>query len=133
VVEGNQTPLTSEFLAGRQSPPCPPHRNTVGIDPDEARKSPHLLEEAWNQDGSPAKELYRAIEILEWVADRALSSGVLAEQVNPYTNEPLSVSPLTWSHATFIIVVHEYINKLSALERCHHVSQAGKREGEAGH
>lgn len=63
-------------------------------------------------------ELDEAINIMEWVADRSLHSGVLAEQVNPYTNEPISVSPLTWSHATFITVVQEYINKLLEVERC---------------
>ncbi len=63
-------------------------------------------------------ELDKAIEIMEWVADHALPSGVLAEQVNPYTNEPLSVSPLTWSHAGFAIVVQEYINKLLDIEKC---------------
>jgi GH15 family glucan-1,4-alpha-glucosidase len=63
-------------------------------------------------------ELEKALEIMEWVADHALPSGALAEQVNPYTNEPLSVSPLTWSHASFTIVVQEYINKLLDIERC---------------
>jgi glucoamylase len=46
---------------------------------------------------------------LEWVAWRALPSGVLAEQVNPYTNDPLSVSPLTWSHAAYIATVQSYL------------------------
>jgi glucoamylase len=50
-----------------------------------------------------------ALEILEWAASRALPSGVLAEQVHPYTGEPLSVSPLTWSHATFVKTVQEYV------------------------
>jgi GH15 family glucan-1,4-alpha-glucosidase len=63
-------------------------------------------------------ELDRALLIMEWVADRALQSGVLAEQVNPLTNEPVSVSPLTWSHATFIIATQEYINKLIEIEQC---------------
>ena len=63
-------------------------------------------------------ELDKALEIMEWVADRTLHSGVLAEQVNPYTGEPLSVSPLTWSHASFVIVVQEYMNKLLNIEKC---------------
>lgn len=56
-----------------------------------------------------------AVKLLEWVADHALPSGVLAEQVHPYTNEPLSVSPLTWSHATFVTCVLEYIEKRKVL------------------
>ncbi|GAB4526247.1 MAG: glycoside hydrolase family 15 protein [Anaerolineales bacterium] len=51
----------------------------------------------------------QALELLRWVAEHALPSGVLAEQVNPYTNAPLSVSPLTWSHATFVSVVRAYL------------------------
>jgi len=60
-------------------------------------------------------DLREAARILEWVADHALESGVLAEQVHPYSNAPLSVSPLTWSHATFITVVLEFVEKQRAL------------------
>jgi GH15 family glucan-1,4-alpha-glucosidase len=42
-------------------------------------------------------------------------SGVLAEQVHPYSNEPLSVSPLTWSHATFVTCVLEYLDRKKQL------------------
>jgi len=63
-------------------------------------------------------ELDKAVDIMEWVVGHALPSGVLAEQINPYTNEPLSVSPLTWSHAGFAIVVQEYMNKLMSIEKC---------------
>jgi GH15 family glucan-1,4-alpha-glucosidase len=65
-----------------------------------------------------AGDLEKVLEIMHWVADRALPSGVLAEQINPFTNAPLSVSPLTWSHATFCIVAHKYMNKLIELEKC---------------
>ncbi len=64
------------------------------------------------------KELDKAMELMRWVADHALPSGVLAEQVNPHNNEPLSVSPLTWSHAAFIAVVQEYLDKLLETEKC---------------
>ena len=50
-----------------------------------------------------------ALRYLEWVADHALPSGVLAEQVNPQNGEPLSVSPLTWSHGSFIQTVQQFI------------------------
>jgi GH15 family glucan-1,4-alpha-glucosidase len=39
----------------------------------------------------------------------------LAEQVHPYTHAPLSVSPLTWSHATVVMTVREYLAKRAAL------------------
>jgi GH15 family glucan-1,4-alpha-glucosidase len=63
-----------------------------------------------------ARELRQtALPILEWVAEHALPSGVLAEQVHPYTNEPLSVSPLTWSHGTLVVAVLDYLERLEEL------------------
>jgi glucoamylase len=64
------------------------------------------------------EELQPALEAITWVVKRALASGVLAEQVHPYTGEPLSVSPLTWSHSTFVQTVLEYVEKLSGFGRC---------------
>jgi GH15 family glucan-1,4-alpha-glucosidase len=55
-------------------------------------------------------DLDRAKELLTWASEHALPSGVLAEQVNPFTNEPLSVSPLTWSHATFVSTSLAYLS-----------------------
>jgi GH15 family glucan-1,4-alpha-glucosidase len=66
---------------------------------------------------SPA-ELRVAQDILGWVDSRKLTSGVLAEQVHPFTNAPMSVSPLTWSHATVIEVVQAYLDKAEITERC---------------
>jgi len=56
-------------------------------------------------------DLESAKRLLRWVLARKSLSGLLAEQYNPYTSEPLSVSPLTWSHATFCEVVNHYIAK----------------------
>ncbi len=61
-------------------------------------------------------ELREALPLLEWVLRRAHESGVLAEQYHPYTGQPIGVSPLTWSHATVVIAVCEYLRKLRALE-----------------
>lgn len=56
-------------------------------------------------------DLSEVIKTMQWVVERALPSGVLAEQVNPENGSPLSVSPLTWSHAGFVILVHDYLDK----------------------
>ena len=56
-----------------------------------------------------------ALDILNWAAAHALPSGVMAEQVHPYTNAPLSVSPLTWSHATLVMTVREYMARQVAI------------------
>jgi len=60
-------------------------------------------------------DLKPAVEILQWVVQHGLRSGVLAEQVDPYTDAPLSVSPLTWSHAEVLITVHAYVDKYGKL------------------
>lgn len=46
-----------------------------------------------------------AQKIVEWVQDRMLKSGVLSEQINPYTFAFISVAPLAWSQAEFINTV----------------------------
>jgi GH15 family glucan-1,4-alpha-glucosidase len=63
-------------------------------------------------------ELEEALPIIGWAAERALPSGILGEQVDPFTDAPLSVSPLTWSHAMVVQVVMEYLEKIEGLRRC---------------
>ena len=56
-------------------------------------------------------DLEPALKLLEWTAAHALPSGVLAEQLDPQTGAPLSVSPLTWSHAAYVTAVCDYRDK----------------------
>ena len=67
------------------------------------------------------EDLDRGLEYLKWTNDKALPSGVLGEQLNPHTGEPISVSPLTWSHGTVITVIMHYLVK--------HAELTGKRSG----
>ena len=62
------------------------------------------------------EDLARPRALLDWCATRALRSGVLSEQVHPYTGEPLSVSPLTWSHAAFVSAVQHYARKSQSIK-----------------
>ena len=64
------------------------------------------------------KDLEEPLQILQWVADHALPSGVLAEQVHPVSGKPLSVSPLTWSHATFVASTRRIMRKISRIHQC---------------
>ncbi len=50
----------------------------------------------------------RCRELLEWTANHATPTGLLPEQVDRATGEPKSATPLTWSHSTFVDVVHKY-------------------------
>jgi len=65
------------------------------------------------------EDLKLAIPWIEWVCSRALPSGALAEQLNPLSGRPVGVSPLTWSHATLIATVQEYIQKYESLKEDH--------------
>jgi GH15 family glucan-1,4-alpha-glucosidase len=62
-------------------------------------------------------QLQKAIALLEWTVARALPSGVLPEQIDPYSGAPLSVSPLTWSHAAYVLAVHQVQERLAMLTK----------------
>lgn len=55
---------------------------------------------------------------LNWVKKHALSSGVMSEQLNPFTGEQISAAPLTWSHSEFVSTVLQYLKKLDDLGVC---------------
>jgi glucoamylase len=73
------------------------------------------LAEYFTASAKTVDDLARTLAILEWTANRALPSGILAEQIDPESGEAVSVSPLTWSHSTFVAAVHSYTNKLKEL------------------
>lgn len=57
-------------------------------------------------------------ERLGWVVRHALPSGILPEQLHPLNGDHLSVSPLTWSHAEYVLTVVQYLEKLEELGIC---------------
>lgn len=59
-----------------------------------------------------------AEDLMQWVAKYSSEAGILAEQLHPFTGEPLSVAPLTWSHATFIDTVMLYRSRLDDFGIC---------------
>lgn len=61
-----------------------------------------------------ATELAEVAKDIEWTAKYACS-GMLSEQLNPNTGEPISATPLTWSHAEFVRTVIEYDKKMKSL------------------
>jgi len=52
---------------------------------------------------------------LNWVEHNALRSGILSEQLDPYTGEQVGAAPLTWSHAEYVRTVIMYMRKLKEL------------------
>jgi GH15 family glucan-1,4-alpha-glucosidase len=56
----------------------------------------------------------RAKQLIEWATERASTTGLLSEQVNPYDGSPVGVLPLAWSHAAYILAVRRLVAQLSA-------------------
>jgi glucoamylase len=61
------------------------------------------------------EELQSALDLVRWARSKATASLVLPEQIDPYDGQPLSVAPLTWSHAQVISVVLGYLESSRAL------------------
>lgn len=68
-------------------------------------------------------QLEKARQLLEWVRMRTLPGGIMPEQINPSNSGPISASPLTWSHATYVLAVQEYGAKYKLLSNGHSAHQ----------
>jgi GH15 family glucan-1,4-alpha-glucosidase len=64
------------------------------------------------------KDLPDIVSDFTWVTQKALSSGILPEQVNAYDSNPLSAAPLIWSHAEYVLTIVSYLKKLQELGIC---------------
>jgi len=60
-------------------------------------------------------ELQDALDLVRWTHSKTTQSLLLPEQVNPYDGQPLSVAPLTWSHAQLVSVLRGYLESLRQL------------------
>ncbi len=88
---------------------------------DDSPGNPWIITSLWFAQYYIAKaKSLKDLEVpknwLDWTVSKALPSGVLSEQLDPYTGEQLSAAPLTWSHAEFVVTVAEYLNKLKKLK-----------------
>lgn len=82
--------------------------------------NPWIISTLWLADWEIAKATTRAdlespLRAIKWVTRYALESGILPEQLDPMTGAPRSVAPLTWSHATFVATVLNYVKKVKSL------------------
>jgi GH15 family glucan-1,4-alpha-glucosidase len=78
--------------------------------------NPWVITTLWNAQWMIARaqtveELETARDVLKWVCKHASYTGILAEQINPFSGEHLSVAPLTWSHATYVETVLQYLQR----------------------
>lgn len=60
-------------------------------------------------------DLDRVGDIFSWVAQHAQPSGVLSEQIHPHTGNQVGATPLTWSHAAYVLAVLRYLEKRRSL------------------
>lgn len=61
------------------------------------------------------EQLRSVVDPLTWATRHAHPSGALPEQLHPFGERPISVCPLSWSHAEFIITVLDYLDKYHLL------------------
>jgi GH15 family glucan-1,4-alpha-glucosidase len=71
------------------------------------------------------------VEWLDWSQKHAAPTGALPEQLHPDTGEPLSVSPLVWSHAEYILCVLAYLEAGERVGAGASVSKGSGVEAEA--
>jgi len=105
---------------------CARYQNDVYHRPKDSPKdipgNPWFISTLWLGEyfiarAESLQELHEAVPYLEWCANNALPSGVLAEQIHPVNGSPLSVSPLTWSHSAFVWAVLEYVEKFNLFKK----------------
>ena len=82
--------------------------------------NPWFISTLWMADwyiatANSIRDLEPAMDLLNWVVNHASEAGLLAEQIHPTTGQPLSVMPLTWSHAAFVSTVMKYQTKIREL------------------
>ena len=87
---------------------------SVAYGDSKAPGNPWMLTTMWlaqfrARQAKGETDLVKVRDLIRWAEGHALSSGLFAEQLNPYTGEQLSVSPLTWSHAEYVRAVQEYL------------------------
>lgn len=97
------------------------HYHQVSQDTTHVPGNPWFICTLWlaqwyAQTARSPQDLAQVLALLTWTCEHALPSGVLAEQIHPHTGAPLSVSPLTWSHAGLISTVHAYLRARARLQ-----------------
>ncbi|MCL5989732.1 MAG: glycoside hydrolase family 15 protein [Candidatus Thermoplasmatota archaeon] len=77
------------------------------IKPDrEVPGNPWIITTLWlAQYYTAVGKTKEAFDLITWVNKQSQKSGILPEQVNPYDGSALSVSPLVWSHAEYVITI----------------------------
>lgn len=62
-------------------------------------------------------ELRELSQQFNWITDRLKVYPVMAEQYDPYSGQPLSATPLAWSHATFVETLLLYLSRMENINK----------------
>jgi len=123
---------TDGFVSLQEGPCCVIHEGDIGgtirYDGDQYHRrsksiaNPWVITTLWMYQYEIAKaetkqELEGVGKKLDWIFKRAPQSGILAEQFDPYTGDQLSVAPLTWSHAEYVMTILDYLEKLKQFDK----------------
>ena len=89
----------------------------------ELHRNPWIITTLWLAEcdimnAESEDDLKHVTGYFDWVVQYAQESGILSEQLDPYTGEQLSVAPLIWSHAQFVSTIILYLEKLEDLGVC---------------
>ncbi|MBX0311094.1 MAG: glycoside hydrolase family 15 protein, partial [Sulfurihydrogenibium sp.] len=80
---------------------------------DDTPGNPWIITTLWLANWYTQVGLFdRAFQLINWVIKRKTQAGLLAEQFHPFTGEPLSVCPLTWSHSSFCYSIQKLNKRL---------------------
>ncbi|MBP7740762.1 glycoside hydrolase family 15 protein [Candidatus Woesebacteria bacterium] len=86
------------------------------------KSNPWLITTLWEtqrilaKDNFSKEDLVEVEKTIEWVLSHQYISGIFAEQIDPYSAESLSATPLVWSHAVYIETILQYLKKKTDLE-----------------
>lgn len=79
--------------------------------PDSGLGNPWFIASLWvAQYAQETGDAQLRDQIVEWVMTNTDSSLMLSEQMNPLTTQPLSVSPLIWSHAEYMATLLDVVD-----------------------
>ncbi len=96
--------IEENLIASTPAGGCPRYEydNYFKVGPN-AGPNPWIITTLWlAQYYIRINNLERASELMSWVETHTLQSGVMPEQINSIDGNPVSVTPLVWSHAEYI-------------------------------
>ncbi|MBT4021133.1 glycoside hydrolase family 15 protein [Candidatus Peribacteria bacterium] len=89
---------------------------------DQIPGNPWIITTLWFaqweiENAKKPKDLEKPLETLRWVKEKATPAGILPEQLHPWGDHHLSVSPLTWSHAVYVETMLMWVEKEKELKK----------------